>query len=237
MKKIKDKKIVGIVAVVLSILWFLSSLLRVIVGTSQTGSYGVMGFLGNLYSYADGLCGVAEWLLVLIGSVTVGAIFFLKEKLNEKKFDLLKKLVPAVFGILAIKVFFDVFGIIDSFGRSMEGIARILWIALVIIDLLRAAAFTIVSFCTAKPEFFDGKKKLLVFVPAVLMLIHAAITFILRLVLVFAPYGSSLSVSGVLLFVTEAASSLVLALTLGAIGFWAVIPEPETEKEQIEEEE
>ncbi|MBE7023048.1 MAG: hypothetical protein E7412_01115 [Ruminococcaceae bacterium] len=235
MKKFKNKKIVGIVAAVLSVLWILSSLLRATIGTAANVSYGAMGFLGNLYSYIDGLCGIAEWLLVLIGTVALCANFFLKDKLDEKKLGTLKKLTPAVFGILAIKVFFDVLAIIDSFGKSMDGLMGILWTVLVLVDLFRAAAFAITSFSTVKAGNWEGKKKLLAFSPAVLMILHAAITFILRLILVFAPH-QSFSVAGIITFITEVVSSIVLALTLGAIGFWSIISEEE-EIKVIEEEE
>lgn len=213
MKKLKDKKFMGIPAMALPILWgILNILVALVERFFKIGRSGDFGGVENLL-----IC-----VLVIVVGAAIGAQTFLKDKLGEKVLYFAKKAVPVLLGVLAVNAVFDMLSSLNMPVEALlfgyyglwEGIYGLLEIfaalSLVGIALIAYGNKTIGKFWYA---------------PAALRVIYAVVSLILSVILIFVE-DWDFSIFWIFAFVTD----IVFALTLGAIGYWCSLPE----KEEVE---
>jgi len=210
MKKLKDKKFMGIPAAVLPILWGIFGILAALVEKFlEIGSSSDFGGYNNLV-----LC-----ILVIIIGAAIGILTFLKDELGEKILAYAEKAIPFLLGVVAVNGVFEMLSSLNVFVEAIVFDYYGIWSGIYgLLEIFAEISLIVVALIAY------GNKRIGKFwyAPAALRVIYAVLSLILSILLIFIE-SWNFSIFWILEFVAD----VVFALALGAIGYWCALPEKE----------
>ncbi len=224
MDKLKNKKLIGIVAAVLPLLWVILSILVNGFGVIfKLGRFFRNGFLvavAQIWSRLGGMEMFLMWLSVLVVALSIGALSFLGNKLSSKKAAVAEKAIPLFLSIIAIKGVFEFLGYFDTVvcGILMDFNARGELFG--VFGILGVVANVGIAVYAAMYYIGIEKFRKFWYAPAALYLIHTVLTFVVYIIMLVVD-GWDFTFGTFMTFVLEGFFAFVLA----AVGYWHYLPD------------